>query len=66
MNAVAHVLYCTVDPTVLIEGKSVPALTSLLYGVCGGDADKFEEAIRLVELFIQGAIDHAVTIEGKP
>lgn len=30
----------------------VPALTTLLYKVCDNDEDKFEEALRLVGLFM--------------
>ncbi len=50
------VLYLTVDPTVVIDGQPVPALTSLLHRVCGNDPDKFEEATRIVALFIKEAM----------
>lgn len=45
----------TVDPDLAIGGVPVPALTTLLYQVCGKDAEKFEEACRLVGLFIEQA-----------
>lgn len=32
-------------------------MTSLLHRVCGNDPDKFEEALRIVDLFIQEAIN---------
>lgn len=43
--------YSTVDPTIELEGRPVPALTSLLYRVCTNDPDKFGEACRLLRLF---------------
>ncbi len=51
-----QVLLQTVDPTVLVDGRPVPALTSLLYRVCANDPDKFAEATRLVELFVRVAL----------
>ena len=41
------VLYRTTDPTVLIGGRPVPALTSLLLRACQDDPDRFEEATRI-------------------
>lgn len=37
--------------------KNQPALTTLLFIVCNNDKDKFEEAIRLLNLFMQSAYD---------
>jgi hypothetical protein len=56
---VERVLYATKDPTVLLGDDAVPAMTSLLFRVCGNDADKFEEACRIVELFIVEALRDA-------
>ena len=49
-------LYSTVDPTTLLDGRPLPALTVLLYRVCHSDPEKFEEATRIVELFIREAV----------
>ena len=35
----------------------VPALTTLLYKVCDCDEKKFEEACRILELFINAALE---------
>lgn len=35
----------------------VPALTTLLYKVCDRDEKKFEEACRLMDLFIKAALE---------
>ena len=40
----------TTDPK-----TGLPALTSLLYNVCGRDQAKFEEACRLLDLFMDKA-----------
>lgn len=40
----------TTDPK-----TDMPALTSLLYNVCGSDQTKFEEACRLLDLFMDKA-----------
>ena len=45
----------TVDPDMVIGGHPVPALTTLLHRVCVADPSKFEEACRLVGLFIEQA-----------
>jgi hypothetical protein len=50
-------LYATRDPAALFQGAPVPALTTLLYGVCDNDPDKFNEAVRLVRLFITDALE---------
>jgi hypothetical protein len=54
MTDVERVLYATIDPTVL--GENMPAMTTLLYRVCDNDPVKFEEACRIVELFIVSAL----------
>lgn len=59
MNTVTRILYTTQDPTVLLEGDfPLPALTVLLYRVCDNNPKKFEEAIRIIELFIKAGLDH--------
>lgn len=35
----------------------MPALTTLLYKVCDRDEKKFEEACRLIDLFINAALE---------
>lgn len=35
----------------------MPALTTLLYKVCDQDEKKFEEACRLINLFIEAALE---------
>ena len=55
-QTVDRVLYGTTDPTLSLDGKPVPALTTLLHRVCDNDEKKFEEAIRLVELFVGKAM----------
>ena len=56
---IERVLYGTADPTVSLDGKSVPAMTTRLYRVCDNDPKKFEEATRLLELFIEEALSGA-------
>ena len=43
-------LYHTVDPEAPFDG--CPALTTLLFKVCDNNHEKFDEAIRLVHLFV--------------
>lgn len=50
-----HIYYGTRDPDTLINGVPIPAMTSLLYGVCGSDPRKFNEALRLLDLFLDTA-----------
>jgi gamma-glutamyl:cysteine ligase YbdK (ATP-grasp superfamily) len=57
---IEQVLFRTIDPTVRLDGRPMPALTTLLLRVCGDDAEKFEEATRIVELFIQAALENVV------
>lgn len=58
-------LYGTNDPMVKfptpVGPDNMPALTTLLYVVCQNDQEKFEEATRLVGLFI----DHALALKDK-
>jgi hypothetical protein len=56
-DRVDQVLYGTLDPTVLLDdGKPLPAMTTMLYRVCDNDEKKFEEAARIVGLFIKAAL----------
>lgn len=48
-----RVFYSTRDPKPAPSGLEVPAGTTLLYAVCGNDPAKFDEALRLVRLFIE-------------
>lgn len=55
--SVEHILFSTKDPTVqLFEPNDVPAMTTMLFKVCGHDRAKFDEAMRLVTLFIEQAL----------
>lgn len=56
---IAKILFATNDDKISIDGRPVPAMTTLLYRVCGNDPERFEEATRLVELFIHQALDYA-------
>lgn len=51
-----RVFFLTTDPTAMLDGKPLPAATTMLYRVCGNDPDKFHEATRLIELFIREAL----------
>lgn len=57
------VLYGTLDPTnpVGLFGGT-PAMTTLLYRVCDGDGEKFDEACRLISLFL----DKKEEMDGEP
>lgn len=49
-------LMATTDPEnfgKVVPGQTVPALTILLYKVCDNNQEKFNEACRLVDLFIK-------------
>lgn len=50
------ITYGTVDPMYRIDAKPVPAMTTMLYGVCNNDEKRFEEALRLVRLFCEAAV----------
>ena len=50
-----QIVFRTVDPEHPWREASVPALTTLLHKICNNDRAKFEEATRLVELFIKQA-----------
>ena len=56
-QAFNRVVYRTTDPTTCLDGKPVPALTTLLHRVCDNDETKFEEALRLIELFVSHALN---------
>ena len=55
-TTVDSILYKTVDPSVSLDGSPLPAMTTMLYRVCDNDPAKFEEATRLIELFIKEAL----------
>jgi hypothetical protein len=55
---VERILYLTTDPTVEFHGKPVLAMTTLLHRICGDDPVRFEEATRIVELFIDAALSN--------
>lgn len=55
---IERVMLGTVDPTVRVEDKPLPALSTLLLRVCDGNEAKFKEATRLVELFVANALGH--------
>lgn len=52
MNHCDRILFTTHD-----SEHDVPALTTLLYKVCDQDKGKFEEACRLIELFVNKALE---------
>lgn len=57
-----HILLTTKDPKTpspFAYGDCLPAMTVLLHRVCNNDSAKFEEATRLVELFIRKALEKA-------
>lgn len=57
------VLYNTLDPiNPLGIPSGTPALTALLYKVCDGDGEKFNEACRLIGLFL----DKKAELDGEP
>lgn len=53
-----QILFRTLDPTVMLNGKPLPAMTTLLSQVCDSDPNRFQEAIRIVQLFIGEALKH--------
>ena len=54
---VEKIFYSTVDPENDLGGMPIPALTTLLLKVCDNDQTKFDEATRLVGLFISKALE---------
>jgi hypothetical protein len=56
---VERVLYTTQDPTVTMNAKPLPAMTTLLHRVCDNDQTRFNEAVRLIELFVGKALEIA-------
>lgn len=48
-----HTMMKTQDPDNQLHGGPIPALTTLLIKVCDNNADKFNEALRLVGLFVE-------------
>lgn len=56
-SAVDQIIFRTVDPTVTLEGNPLPAMTTMLYRVCDNNPDRFEEATRIIALFIGEALN---------
>uniref|UniRef100_A0AAU6VZX4 Uncharacterized protein n=1 Tax=Pseudomonas phage Arace01 TaxID=3138526 RepID=A0AAU6VZX4_9VIRU len=56
-NEVERVLYSTKDPLNILGDNTIPAMTTMLYKVCGNDSAKFDEAMRLVTLFVEQALN---------
>ena len=52
MIDVEKFFYTTVDPQ-----TGMPAMTTLLHRVCKGDDQKFDEACRLIRLFMESALN---------
>jgi len=52
-------LFSVRDPKYNFQGRPVPALTSLMYRVCGDDPERFEEATRILQLFIDATRSEA-------
>lgn len=48
-------LYTAQDREHLLNGRPVPALTTLLLRVCQNDAELLNEATRLVAIFVEEA-----------
>lgn len=61
LEVVDKVLYLTKDP--LSPIKDCPALTTLLYRVCQEDVERFEEATRIVGLFIEEALNSGTVFD---
>jgi len=56
---VTRIMFTTVDPTLReLNGEVVtlPALTTMLHAVCRNDDVRFQEACRLIQLFIEKAL----------
>lgn len=57
-DKVGRVLFLTMDDqNCHADGKPLPAMTTLLYRICDNNPDKFEEACRIIELFIKKALE---------
>lgn len=52
---VTAVLFRATDPNNRLGGRSLPAMTTMLYRICDDDQNKFDEACRLIGLFIEEA-----------
>lgn len=55
-GVVLSIMLRTQDPEQKLDNNFAPALTSLLHRVCDGSQLKFDEACRLVELFVVEAL----------
>lgn len=58
-DKIQRILFSTKDPRCLLDGRPIPAMTTMLHGICGNDLEKFGEACRLIELFIEEALKDA-------
>lgn len=52
-----NLIYKVKDPDVLVLSNNVPALTTMMHRVCANDETKFEEAVRLLNLFMKAAYE---------
>lgn len=52
-----RVFYSTTDPLNKLGINNLPAATTLLYKVCDNNSDKFAEAVRLINLFIEETLN---------
>lgn len=50
-----QLFYTVQDPETQFQGRSLPACTTMLHRVCMGDEIKFEEACRIINLYINAA-----------
>lgn len=46
-----------VDPETSVMGMAAPALTALMFKVCGNDERKFNEATRLIDIIIDKVLE---------
>lgn len=52
-----NVCSATYDPDNFLNGKPILAMSTMLYKLCDGDDTKFIEGMRLVDLFIEKALE---------
>ncbi len=52
-----RLFYTVQDPETQFQGRSLPACTTMLHRVCMGDETRFEEACRLISLYINAAYE---------
>lgn len=57
-----EILFYTVQDNKVFNGlTNIPAMTTLLHKVCDGDGEKFDEACRLIRLYMEAAYEKAKT-----